>query len=76
MQSPRSPEILADTAYLIFRKPSRAFSGHFLIEDTFRLSDGVTRLDRYRVDRSGRLDPNFLVPAASEPPVSLTPLSP
>ena len=31
----RTPEIVADAAYLIFSKPSREFTGQFLIDDTF-----------------------------------------
>src|SRR3954447_8002771 len=31
----RMPEILADAAHAIFQKPSKSFSGHFLIDDVF-----------------------------------------
>jgi citronellol/citronellal dehydrogenase len=72
-QASRKPEILADAAYLIFNKPSRSFTGQFLIDDTFLVSEGVTDLDRYRVDPTRPLQPDFFVPADSEPPVPLGP---
>ena len=34
------PDILADAAWLIFNKPSREFTGKFLIDDTFLVSEG------------------------------------
>jgi citronellol/citronellal dehydrogenase len=71
MQASRTPEILADAAYLIFNKPSRNFTGNFLIDDTFLVSEGVTDLDRYRVDPSRALQPDFFVPVDSKPPFSL-----
>jgi citronellol/citronellal dehydrogenase len=75
MQASRSPEIIADAAYLIFNKPSRAFSGNFLIDDTFLVAEGVTDLDRYRVDPSVALNPDFFVPEGSEPPAPLGPVT-
>jgi citronellol/citronellal dehydrogenase len=62
MRASRTPEILADAAYLIFNKPARTFSGNFLIDDTFLASEGVTDLERYRVDPSVPLQPDFFVP--------------
>ena len=58
----RQPEILADAAYLIFQKPSRTFSGNFLIDDAFLAAEGIGDLDRYRVDPSQPLIPDFFVP--------------
>jgi citronellol/citronellal dehydrogenase len=72
-QASRKPDILADAAYLIFNKPSRSFTGQFLIDDTFLVSEGVRDLDRYRVDPTRPLQPDFFVPADSEPPVPLGP---
>jgi citronellol/citronellal dehydrogenase len=75
MRASRKPEILADAAYRIFLKPARAFTGNFLIDDTFLVSEGVADLDSYRVDPRVALQPDFFVPADSEPPVSLGPVS-
>lgn len=73
MRMSRTPDILADAAHAIFLKPARsgnqpAFTGNFLIDDTFLSSEGVTDFDRYRVDPSQPLAPDFFVPADSEPP--------
>jgi citronellol/citronellal dehydrogenase len=75
MRASRTPEILADAAYLIFQKPSREFSGNFLIDDTFLVSEGITDLNRYRVDPSVALQPDFFVPEEPSAPVSLGPLN-
>ena len=76
MQRSRTPEILADAAWRIFQKP-RDFTGNFLIDDTFLAGEGVTDFDRYRVDPSVPLQPDFFVPDDRPPPagVSLRPLS-
>ncbi len=75
MRASRTPEILADAAHRIFLKPSREFSGNFLIDDTFLVAEGITDLDRYRVDPSVALQPDFFVLADSKPPVPLGPIS-
>ncbi len=62
MRASRKPEILADAAYLIFSKPAREFTGNFLIDDTFLMSEGVTDLEKYRIDPSMPLQPDFFVP--------------
>src|SRR4051812_19876510 len=62
MRASRTPEILADAACRIFGKPARAFTGQFLIDDTFLAGEGVTDLERYRVDPSVPLMPDFFVP--------------
>jgi citronellol/citronellal dehydrogenase len=62
MRRCRTPGIMADAAYAIVTKPSRSFSGRFLIDDTFLYSEGERDLDRYRVDPSVPLAPDFFVP--------------
>ncbi|MCV0427784.1 MAG: NAD(P)-dependent oxidoreductase [Roseibium sp.] len=74
IQQSRTPEILADAAYEIFTSPSRDFTGQFLIDDTFLASRGVTDFDRYRVDPSLALAPDFFVPDDSEAPCDLGPV--
>ncbi|MGE3148213.1 MAG: SDR family oxidoreductase [Pseudorhodoplanes sp.] len=78
MRRSRKPEILADAAYAIFQKPAARFTGNFLIDDTFLASEGVTDFERYRVDRSVPLTPDFFVPDTIAPPpgVVVTPLPP
>jgi citronellol/citronellal dehydrogenase len=71
MRASRTPDILADAAHAIFLKDARIFTGNFLIDDTFLFSNGVRDFDRYRVDPSVDLEPDFFVPDDSVPPVSL-----
>jgi citronellol/citronellal dehydrogenase len=71
MRASRTPEILADAARLIFLEDAKAFTGNFLIDDTFLFENGVRDFDRYRVDPSVDLAPDFFVPDDSAPPISL-----
>ncbi len=71
MKASRTPEILADAAHMIFTTPARSLTGQFLIDDSFMTANGVTDFDRYRVDPSQALAPDFFVPEDSIPPVSL-----
>jgi citronellol/citronellal dehydrogenase len=68
MRRSRKPDILADAAWLILQKPSRAFTGQFLIDDTFLAAEGVTDFERYRVDPTVPLQPDFFVPDDIPPP--------
>jgi citronellol/citronellal dehydrogenase len=67
----RKPEIVADAAYRVFGKPARAFTGKFLIDDSFLASEGVTDFETYRVDPSQKLAPDFFVPDTPPPPPSV-----
>jgi citronellol/citronellal dehydrogenase len=64
----RSTDIMADAAHAIFTKPSREFSGNFLIDDTFLYAEGVRDFDQYRVDPTQPLAPDFFVPDTMPPP--------
>ena len=68
MKMSRTPDILADAAHAIFEKPSRSFTGNFLIDDTFLAGEGVTDFDKYRADPAQPLSPDFFVPDDSVPP--------
>jgi citronellol/citronellal dehydrogenase len=68
MKHCRTTDILADAAYLIFNKEARAFTGNFLIDDTFLAGEGVTDFDKYRVDPAKDLMPDFFVPDSMPPP--------
>ena len=72
MRASRTPEILADAARLVFLKDAKTFTGSFLIDDTFLFENGVRNFDRYRVDPTVDLEPDFFVPEDSRPPVSLS----
>jgi len=68
MRSSRTPEILADAAHAIFLKPARSFTGKFLIDDTFLYEEGERDFEKYRVDPTRALLPDFFVPEDSLPP--------
>ncbi|CAN7466336.1 SDR family oxidoreductase [Caulobacter sp. LjRoot300] len=64
----RTVEIMADAAHAMFLKPAREFTGQFVIDDTFLYAEGVRDFDRYRVDPTATLMPDFFVPEDSVPP--------
>ena len=68
MRMSRTTDIIADAARMIFLKPSKSFSGNFLIDDNFLYSEGVTDFDRYRVDPTQPLSQDFFVPDEIAPP--------
>jgi citronellol/citronellal dehydrogenase len=68
MNMSRTPDILSDAAYRIFHKPAHEFTGNFLIDDTFLAAEGVTDFDRYRINPSSALSPDFFVPDDMPPP--------
>ncbi|MFN3584134.1 SDR family oxidoreductase [Phenylobacterium sp.] len=68
MRACRTPEIMADAAHAIFTKPARDFTGNFLIDDTFLHGEGVRDFEKYRVDPSVPLMPDFFVPDDIPPP--------
>jgi citronellol/citronellal dehydrogenase len=72
MRRSRTPDILADAACRVFLKPAKSFTGQFLIDDTFLAAEGVTDFDRYRVDPSQPLSPDFFVPDDMPPPAGVS----
>ena len=68
----RTPAIMADAAYAILTKPSREFTGLFLIDDSLLFEEGERDFDQYRVDSSVPLAPDFFVPDSSTPPPGVT----
>jgi citronellol/citronellal dehydrogenase len=62
MRMSRTPEIMADAAYAIFQKPAKSFTGHFLIDDSFLASEGVTDFEKYRAVPGEPLAGVFFVP--------------
>ncbi|MDE2285345.1 MAG: NAD(P)-dependent oxidoreductase [Hyphomicrobiales bacterium] len=77
MRAARKPEIMAEAAYAVFSRPSREFTGQFLIDDNFLAENGVTDFDQFRVDPTQSLAQDFFVPAEIAPPkgVDLGPLA-
>jgi citronellol/citronellal dehydrogenase len=68
MRMSRTPEIVADAAHAVFQKPARTFTGNFLIDDVVLAAAGVTDFERYRVDPTQPLWPDFFVPDDVPPP--------
>ena len=68
MRHCRTVEIMADAAHAIFEKPARSFSGNFLIDDTFLYAEGERDFDKYKVDPTASLMPDFFVPDDIPPP--------
>jgi citronellol/citronellal dehydrogenase len=60
MKGSRTPEIMADAAHWILSQPVEV-SGQFFIDDEALAKAGVTDLDRYRVDPTAELVPDFFV---------------
>jgi citronellol/citronellal dehydrogenase len=72
MRTSRAPEIMGDAAYVILAEPSREFTGQFCIDDKLLYASGVRDFDRYRVDASVVLAPDFFVPDDDVPPPGVT----
>jgi citronellol/citronellal dehydrogenase len=68
MHQARKPDIMADAAYAIFNTPARDLTGHFLIDDSFLASRGVTDFEHYRVDPTKDLAADFFLPDDIAPP--------
>ena len=60
MAKSRTPEIMADAAYIIMNRDSKKFTGNFCIDDEILNSEGITDLVKYQVDQ--KLDISDLVP--------------
>jgi citronellol/citronellal dehydrogenase len=71
MKMCRTVDIMADAAHVILTKRARDFTGNFCIDDTLLWEAGVRDFDKYRVDPTKDLMPDFFVPDWSKPPVSL-----
>lgn len=57
----RHPTIMADAAYLIVTKDSRAFSGHSLIDEDFLRDEGVSDFSHYAIDPGSKLAADILI---------------
>ncbi len=68
MKHCRTTDIISDAAHAIFNKPARECTGNFFIDDVLLYSEGERDFDKYRVDPSKDLMPDFFVPADCAPP--------
>jgi len=68
MKHCRTPDVIADAAYAIFNKPARSCTGNFFIDDVLLYAEGERDFDKYRVDPTKDLMPDFFVPESALPP--------
>lgn len=71
MKHCRTPDIMADAAHVIFNKPSRQCTGNFFIDDLVLYEAGVRDFDKYRVDPTKPLMPDFFVPENTPLPAEI-----
>lgn len=55
MQMSRTPEIVAEAAYHILRRPSTDCSGNFFIDEDVLTEEGITDLEKYAVNPQQKL---------------------
>jgi citronellol/citronellal dehydrogenase len=72
LRQSRTPEIMADAAHLVLTQDAKTFTGRFLIDDTLLWEHGVKDFEKYRVDNSVDLAPDFFVPDTIPPPPGVT----
>ena len=70
MNISRSPEIMADAAYIILTKDSKEFTGNFCIDDNILAENGETDFSKYADVPFDQLAPDFFVPDYIEAPES------
>ncbi len=57
----RTPEIVADAAYLILTKPSSEFTGNFILDEDILIEHGFTDLKKYSIDPKAELYQDFFI---------------
>ena len=61
MRGSRKPEIMGDAAHAILTKPSRDYTGKFMIDDDVLRADGKTDLSEYAMDPTAQLLPDYFI---------------
>lgn len=61
MQRSRTPEIVADAAFLILQKPSAECTGNFFIDEEVLKEAGITDLEKYAVNPQHKLMTDLFV---------------
>ena len=72
MRRSRTPQIMGDAAHLILTQDAKTFTGRFCIDDTLLYEHGVKDFEKYRVDASQELAPDFFVPDSIPAPPGVT----
>jgi citronellol/citronellal dehydrogenase len=68
----RTPDIMADAAWTIFNRAAKSCTGQFFIDDLVLAESGETDFDKYRVDPTQPLMPDFFVPDDTPLPKGVT----
>jgi len=68
----RTPDIMGDAAHVILTQDAKSFTGRFSIDDTLLYEHGVRDFEKYRVDPSLELAPDFFVPDSIPAPPGVT----
>lgn len=58
----RTPDILADAAYIMMNKSAKFFTGNFIIDEVFLRESGITDFSQYAPGHDGALMGDFFVP--------------
>lgn len=61
MKHSRSPQIVADAAFIILQKPSAECTGNFFIDEELLKEHGIENLDRYTVVEGSNLLPDLFL---------------
>ena len=61
IQQSRKPEIVAEAAYAIVRRPSRTCTGNFFVDEEVLREEGITDFDRYAVNPGDTLTPDLFL---------------
>jgi len=61
MKRCRKPEIMADAAHAMLRRPAKTYTGHFAIDDEVLAEEDITDLDRYAMTPDAELMPDFFI---------------
>jgi citronellol/citronellal dehydrogenase len=57
----RTPEIVADAVYFIITKPSNECTGNFFIDEDVLKENGISNLEKYAVNPTKELYPDFFL---------------
>ncbi|MDO9019056.1 MAG: NAD(P)-dependent oxidoreductase [Deltaproteobacteria bacterium] len=57
----RTVDIMSDAAWEIFQRPAADFSGHFVVDEDFLRTTGVTDFEKYAVTPGAPLVPDFFL---------------
>lgn len=72
LRQSRNPEIMADAAYAILCRPSRSYTGNFVLDDDVLAEESITDFDRYRNDPATPLLPDIFVDPEAPLPAGAT----